>query len=97
METAWGPLPEVWDLMAEKYNLSYVYCSEECGCAVYVNTDSEGRFFSDRYILDYFVVEFTITNYDIDECKQKLDEINEIIRKLQVSIDRVNLGNMVEI
>ena len=57
METAWGPLPEVWNLMAEKYNLSYVYCSEECGCAVYVNTDSEGRFFSDRYILDYFDVE----------------------------------------
>jgi hypothetical protein len=57
METAWGPLPEVWDLMAEKYTLSYVYISEECGCAVYVNTDVEGRFFSDRYILDYFSVD----------------------------------------
>jgi hypothetical protein len=54
METAWSPLPEVWDKMAEKYNLSYVYVSEECGMSIYVNTDTLGRFFSDRYILDYF-------------------------------------------
>ena len=57
METAWSPLPEVWDLMAEKYNLSYVYIAEECGMSIYVNTDSEGRFFSTRYIFDYFDVD----------------------------------------
>jgi hypothetical protein len=43
------------------------------------------------------VVEYTIANYSIDECRQKLDEINEIIRSLQIAIDRVNLNNMVEI
>jgi len=57
METAWGPLSEVWTAMAERYNLSYVYASEECGMSVYVNTDTEGRFFTDRYILDYFDVD----------------------------------------
>jgi len=57
METAWAPLPEVWDLMAEKYELVYVYISEESGCEVYVNTDSEGRFFTTRYMLNYFDVE----------------------------------------
>ena len=57
METAWAPLPEVWDLMAEKYELAYVYISEECGCAVYVNTDYAGRFFSSRYLLNYFDVD----------------------------------------
>ena len=57
METAWAPLPEVWDLMAEKYELVYVYISEECGCAVYVNTDYTGRFFSTRYLLNYFDVD----------------------------------------
>ena len=45
MDSAWGPLPEVWDKMAEKYNLSYVYISEESGCEVYVNSDVEGRYF----------------------------------------------------
>ena len=57
METAWGPLPEVWNLMAENYGLAYVYVAEECGCEVYVNTDAEGRFFPKRYILNYFDVD----------------------------------------
>ena len=57
METAWAPLPEVWDLMAEKYDLAYVYISEEPGCEVYVNTDGAGRFFSTRYMMNYFVVD----------------------------------------
>jgi hypothetical protein len=57
METAWAPLPEVWDLMAEKYELAYVYIAEEPGCAVYVNTDAAGRFFSTRYMINYFDVD----------------------------------------
>ena len=57
METAWGALPEVWDSMASRYGLEYVYISEECGNEVYVNTDMSGRFFQTRYILDYFDVD----------------------------------------
>jgi hypothetical protein len=43
------------------------------------------------------VVEYTITNYSIEECRQKLDETNEIIRRLQIAIDRVNLSHIVEV
>ena len=43
------------------------------------------------------VVEYTITNYDIKECRAKLNDVNEIIRKLQISIDRVNLTHISEI
>ncbi|MCL2698158.1 MAG: hypothetical protein FWE74_08770 [Oscillospiraceae bacterium] len=57
METAWGSLPEIYEKFAEKYGLSFVYIAEESGCEIYVNTDIEGRFFTDRYILDYFEVE----------------------------------------
>ena len=57
METAWAPLPEVWDLMAEKYGLAYVHISEEPGCEVYVNTDRAGRFFTTQYLLNYFDVD----------------------------------------
>jgi hypothetical protein len=42
------------------------------------------------------VIEYTITNYDIEECKQKLLEINDIVRKLQISIDRGNLEHTTE-
>jgi hypothetical protein len=57
MDTAWSPLPEVYEKFAEKYGLSYVYIAEECGSEIYVNTDIDGKFFTDRYILDYFEVE----------------------------------------
>jgi hypothetical protein len=57
METAWNPLPEVYEKFAEKYGLSFVYIADEPGCEIYVNTDIEGKFFTDRYILDYFEVE----------------------------------------
>jgi len=76
MDTAWSPLPEVWDILAEQYGLSYVYIAEECGCEVYVNTDTEGRFYSDRYILNYF---------DIDELyldDETLTEYGERLREL---------------
>jgi hypothetical protein len=43
------------------------------------------------------VIEYTVANYDIGECKQKLNDINETICKLQVSIDRVNLSHTIEI
>ena len=42
------------------------------------------------------VVEFTITNYDIEECKIKLGQLNETIRRLQIALDRINLEHMCE-
>jgi hypothetical protein len=63
MESAWAPISEVWDLIAERYGLVYVYKAEEPGCEVFVNTDAVGRFFSDRYILNYFDVD----DLDLDD------------------------------
>jgi hypothetical protein len=76
MDTAWGPLPEVWDKMAEKYGLSYVYIAEECGMAVYVNTDVYGRFFTTRYLLDYFEVE------NLDISAELLSKYGEQLKEL---------------
>lgn len=76
METAWASLPEVWDLMAEKYNLSYVYISEECGCEVYVNTDSAGRWFSTRYVIQIY-----------DDCDSETvycDSFDEVLEELDL-------------
>jgi hypothetical protein len=42
------------------------------------------------------MVEFTITNYDIQHCKAKLQETSDIIRKLQIAVDRVNLTNEIK-
>ena len=43
------------------------------------------------------VVEYTVTNYDVETCKSKLNIIKETVRRLQLAIDRVNLNNMIEI
>jgi len=76
METAWAPLPEIWDLMAEKYELSYVYIAEECGCEVYVNTDADGKFFTTRYVLNYFDVD------DLELDDRTMAEYGERLRGL---------------
>ena len=76
METAWAPLLEVWDLMADKYDLSYVYIAEEPGCEVYVNTDTEGRFFTTRYMMNSFDVEYL----ELDE--ETLSKFGERLREI---------------
>jgi len=52
-DTAWSPTTELWDAVIEQYeDISYVYICEEPGMGIFVNTDTEGRFFVDRYLLE---------------------------------------------
>jgi hypothetical protein len=76
METAWEPLPEIWSLMAEKYDLMYVYTAEESGCGVYINTDIVGTYFSTRYQLNYFEVD----GLDIDT--RILSEYRDLLMRI---------------
>lgn len=81
-ESAWQAIPTVWDLMAKKYNLSYVYISEEPSCEVYVNTDLAGRFFSTRYKISYY-----------DDCDSETvycDSFNEVCEKLGLKAKNMN-------
>ena len=54
-ETAWEPQMEIIEKLIEKYypNLTFEYIAEECGCEIYENSDTSGRFFKDRYKLDF--------------------------------------------
>jgi hypothetical protein len=75
METAYTPLPEIWDLMAGKYELSYVYLSEEPGCEIYVNTDDEGRFFPMRYTADCYDIPVETLDSDfLEKCRQWIED-----------------------
>jgi len=76
MEVVWSTMTDVWDLMADKYALSYVYLAEESGCELYVNTDIERKFFTTRYLLH---------NFDVDELaldSQIKAEYGERLQKL---------------
>ena len=53
-ESAWNPIIEDLDYILKEYqpNLKEVTYAEECGCEIYINTDSEGLYFNYKYYLD---------------------------------------------
>ncbi len=59
--SAWGPQmgaincaidAALRNIPEEDRDVDYVYMAEESGNGVYINTDIEGRFFEDKYIID---------------------------------------------
>ena len=54
-ETAWAPTVELWEAVIAQYEgVSFIYIAEEPGSDIFVNTDVEGRYFTDRYLIDIF-------------------------------------------
>ncbi len=61
-ETAWEPQDDiVRDMLdcKECSELDFVFIAEEGGNEIYINTDDSGRFFRDRYVLDYDLTDAT--------------------------------------
>ena len=53
--TAWGDMPEVWDIVMSNYNtLRYYFLAEEAGCEYFVNSDTTGEHFNALYNVDHF-------------------------------------------
>ena len=52
IETAWVACSELMDKIAEKYGLQLFYYSEEPGCGIFETNDTEGLFYSFRYMVD---------------------------------------------
>jgi hypothetical protein len=49
----WVPMNELWEaVMAQYEGISFVYIAEECGERIYVNTDIEGIYFPEKYLLE---------------------------------------------
>jgi len=48
-DSCWIPLSDAYRMISEFYHVGYVYCAEEPGCGIYVNTDASGRFLNNRY------------------------------------------------
>lgn len=51
-DDAWSPCIKAYETIARMYGVKCVIQAEEFGSEVYVNTDKEGRFFTDRYTID---------------------------------------------
>ena len=53
VDSAWSPIEEMYDWMAKTYDLEYVYIAEEGGTGLFINTDVEGKFYTDRYYISH--------------------------------------------
>ena len=54
-ETAWEPHMDVFrKVLKEKYGnvIQMVYVAEECGSSIFINSDTEGKFLPERYMVD---------------------------------------------
>jgi len=91
--SAWLPqVDEFYKLIDEKYNrrMFIVFETEEMGCGIYYNTDIEGRFFKDRYKIDYCLKQDTVKYFE--RFDDAIDYIKEIFPKAKVSIfDDINI------
>lgn len=52
IETAWGPSDEAFHCIAELSGTKCVYIAEEPGCDVYINTDWNGEFYTEKYLFE---------------------------------------------
>ena len=107
-ESAWNPNMNVFrKVIADHYEneIDYVYTAEEPGFSVYLNTDSTGRFYDDRYHLDYcingnkYVMEYYSSFNDVIKVLKEdfpelefsvCDSVDEINDKVQNLLDDSN-------
>lgn len=80
-ETAWSPMVEMWYKIFEKLgidSISVYYSAEEVGLGVYETNDLDGRYYTDKYYLEYSINdESLIEYYDCD--RDVLNVLNEIL------------------
>ena len=95
-ETAWSPHVEVFSkIIQERFEnqINFVHCSEEPGFEIYINTDTEGRFFADQYHLDFcingeYVMEYYSTFKEVIEVLR--EKIPEMEFSNHDSVDKIN-------
>lgn len=60
-ETAWSPTLSLWDrIIVENFydlenncrKINYVYLAEECGCGLFINSDTTGEYLPEKYLID---------------------------------------------
>ena len=97
-ESAWSPNVDVFrKIISDKYgeDLDMDYCSEEPGVGIYINTDEEGFFFTDRYYLDSCINSEYETEYFenkqevLDWLKGKFPDIKVTIKTTLYKIEEV--------
>ena len=65
-EEAWGAT-DFNEVLEENLHVKVYYCTEEPGCEVYETNDMEGKYFTDRYVVDACIHDDWINEYFQDK------------------------------
>ena len=86
--TAWGDMPEVWDFVCKNYpSIEYYYLAEEGGMCYYVNSDTTGEYFPEKY----YVLHAEGYSEYLDDDEELLEYIAEKIGAAEIeSIDQLD-------
>lgn len=86
--TAWGDMPEVWDFVCKNYpSIEYYYLAAEGGMGYYVNNDTTGEYFLEKY----YVYHAEGYSEYLDDDEGLLEYIAEKIGVAKIeSIDQLN-------
>ena len=86
--TAWGDMPEVWDFVCKNYpSIKYYYLAEEGGLCYYVNSDTTGEYFPEKY----YVLHAEGYSEYLDDDEELLEYIAEKIGAAKIeSIDQLD-------
>lgn len=93
-ETDNVPKNEIWDtIISQLYtdsnadiSLKYVFRAEECAMDLYINTDTDGRFFDDLYKLEY---QFGEDEYEVEYfsgAEDAIDFLKDLAEKQNIDI-----------
>ena len=94
-ETAWEPQDDVvMDMLdcKECSELDFELLAEEGGNEIYINTDTSGRFFSDRYVLDYDLTDATglVGEGGVGGDRDYYSTAESLLRQLHTICDRLH-------
>lgn len=94
-QTAWEPQDDVVREMldcTECSELDFVFIAEEPGNEIYVNTDTSGRFFSDRYVLDYDLSPATglVGEGGVGDDRDYYSDAESLLRQFHTICDRLH-------
>lgn len=85
-EDAWDPHTSVWESVLDMYyrKVEFEYRSEEAGCGMFVNSDIEGYYFPERFIVDAYVKD-TEDKFYINTSAEALSLCKQILHDRSIS------------
>jgi len=86
-ESAWSANIEgFYKVLRKTYDgkINLVYQSEEAGCGIFINSDIEGMFFTERYRLDYCYGDSSVREY-FSTWQEAAEFLNDVFPKAKIT------------